>query len=298
VRITTSTRQFQAYIKQYRLKEPGEAHRELMIARVEQDYKITRQLYERFSAFPQLNVPRPLACFPELLTLIFEESPGENFQEFIERNARGWPSQRTLSQLVDYCAWCGEWLKRFQEMLPVERHHSIPEMWEYVDHRLKQLVANPRAKLSESLRQQVHRYFDKLEARSERLDLRRAAVHADFCLANILVHPSGITVIDLAMFGEGSIYLDLTHLYHHFDLLALKPIFRPRVIHRLQQAFLGGYDPYLDRQNPMFEAFRLQHMTTHFLSVIKIPNPPPQEWCYNRWVCRHHRRWIEKVTVE
>jgi hypothetical protein len=191
VRISTATGRFHAYIKQYRLREPSEAHRALMVARLQNDYHVTRLLYKRFAAFPRLYVPRPLACFPELLTIVFEESPGENLQELIHWHARGWPSRTTLNRLIEYCEQCGEWLHRFQQVFPREKRYSIVEMWEEVDHRLRQLVANPHAKFSESSRQQVCRYFEKLQARGDHLDLRMAAVHADFCPSNMVVHHRG-----------------------------------------------------------------------------------------------------------
>ena len=165
-RITTPTRQFNSFIKQYRLKESSEAHRELMTVRVEKDYSITQHLYERLSTTPDLHVPRPLACFKEQLTVVFEESPGENLLHYIQRHARGWPSRATRNQLVDYCGRCGDWLRQFQKILPSESRFSISEMWQYVDLRLKRLVADRRARFGESPRQRVHDYFEKLEADS------------------------------------------------------------------------------------------------------------------------------------
>jgi len=296
VRIKTPKRQFYAYIKQYRLKEPGKEHKQFMIKRVEKDFQVTSKLYRYFSSFPRLNVPRPLAYFPELLVIVLEESYGEPFIHFLERHAWGRPSRKTMKQLLDYCERCGEWLRHFQQMLPSERQYSISEMWRYVDHRLKQLVDHPNAKFSKSLRHQVHRYFERLEACSDSLDLRMAAVHGDFCLGNILVHPSGVTVIDFAMFNEDSIYKDLAHFYHHLDLLLIKPIFRPNIIRQLQETFLKSYDPNFNNQNLMFEAFRLRNKTTHFLTLLHTSSAKLHERLYNRLVYQNHKKWIRMIT--
>ncbi|MDH3602521.1 MAG: aminoglycoside phosphotransferase family protein [Candidatus Tectomicrobia bacterium] len=298
IRITTPQRRLQAYMKQYLLKEPGEAHAAMMRERVAKDYQVTSTVCARFeAACPGLHVQRPLACFPDLRIVVFEESPGDNFQAFIRRHAYGWPARCRLTQLLEYAERCGEWLRCLQQLFPGEAPFVPEEMWIYIDQRLQRLIAAPESPLDETMREQIHGYFEHLTAQSKNPDLRTSATHADFFPGNILVDPTGVTVLDLAMFTQSSVYHDVAQFYHQLELLRLKPIFRPGAIRQLQQAFLRGYDPDFDPWNPMFAAFQLQHVTTHLHRLYRLRDLPLHERWYNRRVSGYHYRWIEQTVT-
>ena len=225
---------------------------------------------------------------------MFEESLGENFQTYIRRHAYGWPARRQLTQLLEYAERCGEWLRCLQQLFPGEAPFELEEMWTYIDQRLQRLAA-AESPFDQAMREQVQRYFEHLAAQSDHLDLRTSATHADFFPGNILVDPTGVTVIDLAMFTQSSVYHDVAQFYHQLELLRLKPIFRPGVIRQLQQAFLRGYESDFDPGNPMFAAFQLQHITTHLHRLYHLRDLPlPERW-YNRRVSGYQSRWIEQM---
>ena len=92
----------------------------------------------------------------------------------------------------------------------------------------------------------VLNHIQALGAQIAPQDLKEVAVHSDLALGNILVSDGRIVVLDFAMSKLGTRLHDLTRLYVQLDLLAVKPRFSSRVVRRLQQALLNGFDPEPD----------------------------------------------------
>lgn len=297
VRITTSARRFNAYVKQYRLKEPGDAHLALMMDRVARDYRTTAQLHERLAAAPRFAVPRPLACYSDLLIVVFEESPGDSLYDVISQTARAWPAKHALRALNDHVRSCGEWLRWCHDAHDLPERYSIDGMWEYIYLRLARLAANPRARFSDALHSRVRQFFRGLMSRVASLDLRMTLVHGDFTPGNILVDPSATTVLDWAMAQQGSRYHDLTHFCHQLELFSCKPLFRPGLIDQLRDSFLAGYFRNDARDLELFTAFRILHHVTHFLSLVNAHGAGLGERAYNRWVCRYHLQALQRCTT-
>lgn len=298
VRLRTARGDVTAYVKQYRPIGDGDEDRERLRERVVKDFEVTHELEQEFGPVPHLSVPRPIACFPDRLTVVFEESSGESLFESIERGATAWSSRSAFDDLLVQCHRSGEWLRRLQESHRIDASYSVEALRDYVETRLRQLISEPRSGFTEGAVEAVREYYARLEERGEDLDLRMSWAHADFCPGNVIADASRLTVLDLAMYETGSIYQDVSHFCHHLELFLLKPIYRPRAIRRLVEAFLDGYSPEGGVDQTLLHAFRIRHLITHCVGVLKIDGAPLHERWYNRHVIRHHRQRIVREAAE
>ena len=128
---------------------------------------------------------------------------------------------------------------------------------------------------------------------------RLTAVHGDFSLSNIMHDGARVVAIDFSRFGVGSVYYDLTRIYHQLGLLLHKPWFRPATIARLRGALLDGYGPGVSADRPVFRLFLVQHLLCHWLGLLKTSRGAP--WHvrgFNRWVGYRHRRELDRLVEQ
>ena len=168
---------------------------------------------------------------------------------------------------------------------------SLDDTRTYLDVRLRRLTQLSRAKFHEDDRRRVLAYFDRRAADVSIEDLVDVPVHGDITPSNIVIAPDRVTVLDFAMTGRGSKYLDIARLHTQLEFYTAKPQYRPNVIRRLQLAALAGFDAQLSPHHPLFEICTLQHVVCHFLSHARQPGRFPRS-LYSRHQCRLHRRWL------
>ena len=168
---------------------------------------------------------------------------------------------------------------------------SLDAAREYLDVRLRRLMLLPHAEFHEDDRCGILAYFDRRAADVSDDDLIDVPVHGDITPSNIVMAPDRVTVLDFAMTGRGSKYLDIARLYTQLGFYTAKPQYRPSVINRLQLAALSGFDARLQPDHPLFEICTLQHVVCHFLSHARQPGRFLRS-LYSRHQCRLHRRWL------
>jgi hypothetical protein len=286
------------YLKRVKLKVDSTEGRCDLQDRVKREYEAIRLVYDGFKGHPCFSRLKPIACFPEMFTVVTEECPGEVFLRLLEREGRFYRSSRRLERLVRYCHDVGRWLSIFQDFTRVnpEERFNIDSMIEYVDIRLKHLVESPPVSFNPVLREQIIRYFEFQKQAIESKDLALSGIMGDFCPANILVDEKGITVIDLAMYGRGSTLHDLSHFYQHLGYLLHKIIFTKEVVSRLQKALLDGYRNGFDETTPLFRLFQVQHILCRMVSSAKKWNNLPRiKQLFHRRVWRLHMDWLSRT---
>ncbi|HSF59963.1 MAG TPA: phosphotransferase, partial [Candidatus Binatia bacterium] len=202
-----------------RMKIGGNApdHWRRLEKRIENEFAAATMIYEAFKQSSQdYNRVKPIACFPADLILVMEECPGEPLMRLISTRARFWPPFKIRKVLGRYCYLSGTWLKIFQQStIRGDAHLDPGELVQYIDVRLRKLVARSAIPFSETLRSRI---LNCLEAKARQVgagDLGIAAVTGDFVPANVLVEKQRVAVLDFGMFNYGSIFQDLAQYYQH-----------------------------------------------------------------------------------
>lgn len=260
-------------------------------ARVARDFETTRRIYEFMSRWSGLGAVRPIACYPESLAIVTEQTDGPTLLAHLHAHAAWFPDARTLEALEARTSAVGRWLRVFQSIDESGARFSLEGLREYVDIRLKRLVACATGRFRSSDRARVLRHIELLGAQVLPGDLREVPVHADMAPGNVLLSGERIVVLDFAMTHSGSIFHDLARFHLQLDLLRLKPQFRSGVVGRLQRALLRGFDPDLAPDRALFRLLLMQHRVTHFTTLSVRPERFPAS-VYNWHVRRCHRRWI------
>jgi tRNA A-37 threonylcarbamoyl transferase component Bud32 len=271
-------------------KAKGEDALEKMRRRVTQDFASTRRIANAMKPYSDLGVVRPVACYPEQLAIVTEEAPGQTLGTYIENHAAWFPSRGRVSELQHVLMNVGRWIRTFQEIDGVTGDLNLADLREYVDVRLRRLVAEriwPAKR-----RQDVLRHLDLLALQVPQAELQEVVLHADFAPGNILVSKDRVTVLDLAMVQRGSRLHDLSRLFLQLDVFRAKPQFRAATVAALQSALLRGYDGTLTSSLPLFRFLSMLHRVNHSLTLSLSRERLPAA-LLNRSVLRIHRRWID-----
>ncbi len=227
-------------------------------------------LYERFRTVPRCSVVRPIAFFPEEIAVVTEEGEGKNLHHLIKAKASVWHGGSEIEVLKGYCRACGKWLRHFQELTFQERREAIP-----VNNILDQLVANlevcvqmglPRIASSGLLR-----FYEDQLRRIEGREFPVVGEHPDFQPDNILVCPSGVTVLDFTSFQYGSIYNDVARFLVSVDFLSKNPFYSRARIHTLTAAFLQGYGWREKEMDPGLTVYLIRYMVQAVATVSTWP---------------------------
>jgi hypothetical protein len=275
---------------------PGRTHRGL--EQLQREYTAAHDLASTFGGERQLGVPDVVAFYPEVPALVCDEVEGATLSALIADGARGIPGAERLSRLEAVCRGAGRWLRFLQAATLVEGQQvSLDEMVAYVDVRLERIVELRPRGLDADWQASVRRAFAAAKEPAP-ADLRVAAVHGDFTPSNIMSDGQRIVAIDLARFGVGSIYYDVTRLYHQLGLLLHKPWFRPATVARLRRALLAGYDPRLHDGHPLFRLFLVQHLLCHWLGRLKPSAAPYHVRGFHRWVAHRHKRELATLVAQ
>jgi hypothetical protein len=268
---------------------------ETIRARVLSDFETTSRIHTALAAWPDVGGVRAVACYPEQLAIVTEETPGETLGAYLDARVRWFPSPATLDDAVAIAATVGRWVARFQALDPRPGRISLGDLREYIDIRLTRLVQQPAARFTGGDRVRVLRLFDDLAVTVTDEELAESIVHADLAPGNVLVSGGRVVVLDFAMSKRGSVWLDLSRLHLQLDLLRAKPQFRRPVIQKLQQALLHGYAPDLTADRPLFRLLLLRHHVNHLSMLSSSPGAFPAS-LYSARIRRWHRRWIERET--
>ena len=275
-----------------RMKIGGNAldHWRRLEKRRENEFAAATMIYEAFKQSSQdYNRVKPIACFPADLILVMEECPGEPLMRLISTRARFWPPFKIRKVLGRYCYLSGTWLKIVQQStIRGDAHLDPGELVQYIDVRLRKLVARSAIPFSETLRSRI---LNCLEAKALQVgagDLGIAAVTGDFVPANVLVEKQRVAVLDFGMFNYGSIFQDLAQYYQHLDFFRQKPIYSQAMVSELQEAFLRGYDSNFDSSKALFSVFRIRAIVNRLsaTTVRKWATLPLHVRLFNRWAFR------------
>jgi len=259
------------------------ARQETLVVR---DHEVTTHLHAALRRHGRFTVPRPLACSREHLMLICEHVDATRLQDKIARDARLFPSRRTVGELAADCHRCGEWLRAFQAET-VDFTSSGPSRGrdDTLDAETLLRLVTERVEMLRAARTLDGTEAAKVTA-SAQAAARAAAlapsvhsgIHADFFPGNVMVRGDEVIGIDFVMSRHGSIYFDPTYFIFQLETLASQLLIRRSVVDTLSRAFLHGFDATIARadfwkQSPMFDLLFLTHATAR-LRTLALNRPP------------------------
>lgn len=254
-------------------------------ARLEQlvmrDHEITRFLSDAFKAYPDVAIPRPIACSREHLMLITEFVEGTRLQDKIVRNARFIPSSTAMDTLASDCRRCGQWLSIFQQTTRRFLSNSIPMEGDDllgIDTITRMIVDRVEELHSEGLidahnYRQLIAYVEEQAALLAPGSIESSGVHGDFFPGNLLVRNDKVIGIDFVMFRSGSVYFDPTYFIYQLETLQSQLAYRSKTIDTLKRAFLEGYAPQnagrdIWNWNPLCRIMLVMHATARMLKLM------------------------------
>ena len=273
----------------------GDDERDRMRKRVAHEFEITKLVFDAMKRQPDVEVVRPVACYPEYLVIATEQVVGVTMLDYVIGHA-SWFGRSSSGDLATVMANTGRWLRAFQSFDPGSGAVTLEWFRDYVDIRLRRLVARSGGRFREPDRQRTLDYINGLWPQIDTDHLREVAIHADLALTNVLVADHRIVVLDFAMAKRGGPLHDLTRLYVQIEMLGMKPHVRRAVLRQAQAALLAGFDASLTRDTPVVRLYTLLHRINHYGSLILKPSPFPTS-LYNRLVARHHRRWLDSELI-
>jgi hypothetical protein len=276
------------FIKMFKPKESGSGVD--LRSRVAQDYATTCEVFSFMSQWPELGAVRPVAWFDDALTIVTEQADGETLLDLLQTGAAWFPSSRGVTALEGATAGVGRWLRHFQGFRPNDGRVTGDYLCKYVDVRLRRLVE--RRVMAASQRTRILDHLDRLAARVQPADWSEVAIHGDLAPANVLVSHGRVVLLDFAMATRGTRLHDVSRLYMQLDLLRAKPQFRRRVIARLQEALLRGYEPDLTPAHPLFRLLSMLHHVNH-LGTLAFRGESRLARLVSARAIGMHRRWIE-----
>jgi Ser/Thr protein kinase RdoA (MazF antagonist) len=243
------------------------------------EYKATAALYRALPPDPEIGAVRPIAILPEHRALATEEVPGRPFADLLtDESVSG-------QELIAIARRIGTWARLYQQLVPADGTVVLAERRTYLDQRLQLLEGRV---LTAAERAACLDFFDALCREIGSTEVPAVPIHADLSPTNIIVDATGrIAVLDFTMAKTGTVHHDLSHVYFHLELLAMRDRRRRALMTSLQRAMCDGYRPGMPAADPLFRLMLLQHVVCH-IALLAERRVPLIDAAY-RWYLR--RRW-------
>jgi hypothetical protein len=265
---------------------------------IKNSYENLQRVYEAFKQFPGYSSIKPIACFPEWLTLVTEESPGTDVWTIIREKAKFYPSEPDLRLLERYCHTCGKWLALFQQITrePDRDPFEFDSVIELFDSYLSRLVYYRNVTFPDEFRKRIIDFCWQLVLSIPNDDRIVVGIHGDFGPGNILVQNDEITVLDIETPKYGLIYWDSTYFHNFLNRLLEIPIYRPATIAKLQKAFIRGFGTSLE---PSKKAVTLCMIHNVIQSLLYLAyhreNVTWYRKLFDKILYKKHIQWLRKT---
>lgn len=251
------------------------------------------QIAERaFHSTERFRVPQPYSCRPDEKILFMEYCPSVSLKQALFRPlrlSRFFISSRHRERLLEQMAESGRLLSHFQRIPIKDRPKGAAETAEgivlrYEKQLLRHLRICRRAGFPEALIQRIQRaVFGRLENQSSFPPI--VLQHSDFAPWNLMVGERYLYLTDFQNFTTGFSAYDAAFFYSALDLLFRYRTVGRALLSRMQRVFLescskegeaGSVHGGMEREQalPLFEVFRLMHMTYFAQSIFCSPPGP------------------------
>ena len=290
LQVKTSTRVFHAFLKVFKPRHSTKDELAQLRRWAEREYNATARLHASLSGRQGLSAVRPIAVFPDRLALVTEEVSGVPLDRMLSGGLwRGAPP----APLSTIARNIGAWIGMYQQVTASSGVLSLAERRDYLDARLRGLVA--AGVLSSGEHARVLARFDALAAAVDPAALGLVAIHADLCPGNVFIGAGGaVTVLDFAMAKTGARFHDVAHLYMHLEMQRWRWRSRNQIVAGMKPALLSGFDTRTTAVDPLFRLMLLQHIVCHIAQLAQVEaglRGRAQRW-------RARRRWERCMQFE
>lgn len=271
--------QRKVFLKQYH-------HPQIDGAAVENEFCGIQITHQAFQSTDRFRVPQPYSRRLGEKILFMEYCPSASLKKVLFRGLR---FSRLLflgrerERLLEYMIEAGRLLSHFQR-IPVRRHPAGGTataegiVLRYEKQLLRHLGICRKGGFPEDLIQRIQSaVFHRLESQSHFPPI--VLQHSDFAPWNLMVGDRHLYLTDFQNFTPGFAAFDLAFFYCSLDLLYRYRTVDGALLSRMQSvlvdAHLNGHEaagfPEMKRPLPLFEAFRLMHMTYFAQSIFCLP---------------------------
>jgi len=216
------------------------------------EHETLRRLRESFAGEPHLTVVRPVACFPDDLSLLTEEWPGRSVDAVLGggRLPASGPRRKRRREL---CRLAGEWLRHFQSFTATTAPapFDLSQLFSYCDERLRIIVDSRRGGLDARVASDLTHRLHDLARDVGPEELTPVGRHNDYRPENMLTDGARLAVLDFTGITTGPRLYDFMKFWMKLEDLSAPPFGRRRSLGGLQAAFLDGYGHPLDLRAPL-----------------------------------------------
>jgi len=293
LRIKTRTRTAGVNVRMWRVSDERPQERSKVEERVRREFQVTMECWRGFNGVTGAGCVRPLAYFPEHLAIATEEACGQPFSALLERVLLPFASKGDRALLDRACHGLGVWLRQFQQLADSEVCEPAA-LTEYIDGRLRRLVANPMAGFTEADRVRVLLVAAWLIARLQPDDFVELPIHGELSPAKITLDDTNLTVLDCTLGRRGLRLHDLASIYMHIGLFAADNRYSAALIRDVQRRVLMAFDSTLDGHRPALRVALLVNVVNHYSSLAAQRTASVA--ALSDWrVMRRHRAWLRRL---
>lgn len=294
LRIQTRTRTAGVRVRMWRVGDERSQERHKVEERVRREFQVTMGYWRAFDGVRSAGCVRPLAYFPEHLAIVTEEAFGQPFSTLLERVLLPFASKRDRSLLDRACQGLAIWLRQFQQLGNGEVACEPAALTQYIDARLRRLVASPRSGFTEHDRVRVLLVTAWLVARLQSEGLVDVPIHAELTPEKMVVSDDQLTVLDCTSEKRGLKHHDLASIHMHVGLFASDHRYSASLIREVQRRLLHAFDPELDAQRPAFRVAQLVNVVNHYVT-LSAQHTSGVTALYDWRTMRRHRSWLRRL---
>lgn len=292
LRVRTRTLTVGVALRVWRVSGERPQERRQVEERVRREYRATRDRWQAFQGNELAGCVRPLAYFPDHLAIATEVAAGQPLASLLERVLLPFASRSDRLLLDRACRGAGEWLRQYQRS--EERGLcDKTELREYIEGRLRRLVANPMAGFTEADRVHVLFVTAWLLGQLQGEELVEVPVHGDFSPEKLMIGDSQLVLMNAESARRGLEFHDVANLYMRLGLYACDRRYSAALIRDVQRKFLRAFEP-LDPQHPRFSLALLVNVLNHYVALGAQRHASVTT--INDWTAmRRHRSWLRRL---
>ena len=185
-------------------------------------------------------------------------------------------------------------MRQFQRLDDRQTSADPAALTEYIDARLRRLVANPMAGFTAADRLRVLLVTAWLVGRLQPQDLVEVPIHGDLSPSKITVDSSQLTVLECTSGRRGLALHDLASIQMHIGLFASDHRYSSALIREVQRKFLHAFDSTLDLQRPALRVALLLNVVNHY-SLLAAQRTASVAALSDWRTMRRHRSWLRRL---
>lgn len=294
VRIRMRSRTAGVSVRVWRVTNERPQDRRKVEERVRREFQVTLECWHAFNGAGRIGCVRPLAYYPEHLAIATEEAPGRPLSELLEHVLLPFASKSDRQLLDHSCHGLAAWLRQFHHAGSSETVADPTALTEYIDTRLRRLVANPMSGFTAADRLRVLLVTAWLVGRLQTRELVEVPIHGELNPAHIIVDPERLTVLECTSGRRGLVLHDLANVYMHVGLFGSDHRYSAALIREVQKKLLHAFDDALDLQRPALRVALLVNVVNHY-ALLAARHTPSVAKLSDWRMMRRHRSWLRRL---